>query len=92
MSLTKVCIYHGTLPLPNFYTWLGTDFAARSESVNNHTRIALNSWLEAKSLPVSGLPREARLVFTLLGKAEEALGGGVCELGWASLQLFDSDL
>ena len=92
----QVCIYHGTLPLQldsaNFSTWLGTKFVPKSESVNSHLRIALNSWLEAKSLPVSGLPREARLVFVVRGKAEEALGGGVSDLGWASLQIFDSDL
>ena len=87
-------IYHGTMPLPNFHGEpLRTKFSAKSESVNSLARVAIDEFLGSNFLRVRNLPREARIVFTVLGRQED--NNGIAqdeELGWASLQLFDSDL
>ena len=92
-------IYHGTMPLPNFHGEQGgteplrTKFSAKSESVNSLVRVAIDEFLGSSSLRVRNLPREARIVFTVLGRQEESgTAQDYSELGWASLQLFDSDL
>ena len=89
-------IFHGTRPITAALT---TPYCTKTESF--YDRFKFDTWLESKTLLVGNLPREARLVFTLIGRDQTRVNsseGGTevvysyKNVGWASLQLFDSEL
>ncbi len=64
-------VYHGTRPIAE-QVW--TDFVAKTDSF--YERVKFDKWVEMKSVRMCGLPREARLVFTLVGRTLTAPQGG----------------
>lgn len=57
-------IYHGTRPLKNSQTTVPTHL----EHTGFYPRIVFDTWLTLDEIPISSIPREARLVLTLYGR------------------------
>ena len=95
----RMQIFHGTRPIAEP---LLTPFYSKGESF--YESIVFDSWLESQTLRICSLPREARLVFTLIGRQQtkvENEGSSrksgeyvhvLKELGSASLQIFNYEL
>ena len=95
----RMQIFYGTCPIAEPPL---TEFYAKSESF--YESVVFDSWLESQTLRICSLPREARLVFTLIGRQQQKIesesgnrkSGEVVnvmkELGSASLQLFNYEL
>ena len=96
----RMQIFHGTRPIAEPPL---TPFFSKSESF--YENVVFDSWLESQTLRICGLPREARLVFTLIGRQKKKVendGGSsrksnefvnvLEELGSASLQIFNYEL
>ena len=95
----RMQIFHGTCPIAEPPL---TPFYSKSESF--YENVVFDSWLESQTLRICGLPREARLVFTLIGRQQQKIenensnrkSGEMVnvmeELGSASLQLFNYEL
>jgi phosphatidylinositol-4-phosphate 3-kinase len=96
----RMQIFHGTRPIAEPPL---TPFVSKSESF--YENVVFDSWLESQTLRICGLPREARLVFTLIGRQQKKVendgGSGrksgefvnvLEELGSASLQIFNYEL
>ena len=92
-------IFHGTRPIAEPPC---TPFSAKGESL--YESVVFNSWLESQTLRICGLPRETRLVFTLIGRQQKKIENESSnrksdefvdvwkELGSASLQIFNYEL
>ncbi|CAG0891228.1 unnamed protein product [Darwinula stevensoni] len=78
-------IFHGTTPivLPS-----QTQHVTPSKSL--YERLVFDEWL-VFDLVLCTLPRESRLVFTLLGYSDEQEGGtpGSVEIAWCAIQMFN---
>ena len=80
-------IFHGTRALINMP--LVTEFFPQNKSLTEFHYYKFDLELEYKELKISNLPREARLVFTLIGRNDSF---EQTPLAWAALQLFDAEL
>lgn len=84
----SVQVYHGTRPIAEPQH---TPFQAKTESF--YERVVYDCWLESKTINICSLPRESRLVLTLIGREMVTVDKQTelvhTELGWASLQLFN---
>ena len=95
----RMQIFHGTRPVTEP---LMTPLIAKTESF--FERLVFDSYLETKPFRVCSLPREARLIFTLIGRQQVSSSDKEGnrksnefvyvskEIGWTSLQLFSFDL
>lgn len=101
----KMQVFHGTRPVVEP---LYTSYQAKATEGLFYERVAFDSWLEAKTLNICSLPREARVVFTLNGRSRTKVVVNnpdkdnnrksseyvyeSMELGWTALQLFNYDM
>ena len=86
-------VYHGTkMIVETLSTPLST---ARRDNQDLHRTVMMDHFVEFRSLDISKIPLEARLVVSLVGRARlEEKGEELfkyTELGWASLQMFSHD-
>jgi len=85
----NVEVFHGT-------RWMGTQLTSQHSPSKTDdgcffSTVIIDSWLTFDHLPMCILPRECRLVFSIVGRAFDENGEltDKQELGWASIQCFD---
>ena len=95
----RMHIFHGTRPIAEPPM---TPYFSKCESF--YESVVFDSWLESQTLRICSLPREARLVFTLIGRQQNQVENDtssrksgemvnvIKELGSASIQIFNYEL
>ena len=85
-------VYHGTKLIVECLSTAHK--VPKQDHQDLHKSVSMDHWVDFSSLPISGIPLEARLVVSVVGRQRldpsEASGDlyTITELGWASLQMF----
>ena len=87
-------VYHGTKLIVECLSTAHK--VPKQDHQDLHKSVTMDHWVDFSSLPISGIPLEARLVVSVVGRQrlEPEAGGDlytITELGWASLQMFSHD-
>ena len=86
-------VYHGTKLIVECLSTAHK--VPKQDHQDLHKSVTMDHWVDFSSLPISGIPLEARLVVSVVGRQRLDPEAGelytITELGWASLQMFSHD-
>ncbi|XP_023349681.1 phosphatidylinositol 4-phosphate 3-kinase C2 domain-containing subunit beta [Eurytemora carolleeae] len=85
-------VYHGTMLIREAHS---STFQKPEHSHQQlHSTVTFNTWIDVKSLPVSIIPLEARLVMNLVGRRKDPENKEAdieMEIGWTAIQMYSID-